>query len=823
MKPKAIALGFIQQKVYSMNNNLKSTLIASALILAGLGAVAVAADVPLRKAMPRPSMASARLAAQPLVAKSFSTSHYAPFTAPAEGSALKADFSVSGQAEGNVTAWSVNFDNGSQGWTIDPTSYVTWTTKQIAASGDKSFSTIDPDDVKSLYVDGPYQTYRREISAATSPAFTVPDNGSLEAWVGYALNYDNYCRLIISISADDFATSTDIWNSGNPGDKTKTWCWHEVAVSLDAYAGQTVKLRFTYGPGTDDSFGTGGYMGDFAIDGIKINGKKSIDHIEVETGDVVEFIDITEGEVVSRHWNFPGANPSESTEKMPRVYYTDDGQYDVTLTVTDAEGLSSTVTRTAFVGVTGSAPVAVIGAPAEFRYSATGKFMVAPAVPVTFRDASKGFPTETHWMFGGTSEESNQIEEVEGKEATVVYYYRHDWPVGLVVGNRHGDSNAIGDVSVEFEGEASNLRADDEICVADVWDGEGIFPGSAPARYKITAYAERFSAPSAPVFIPGVNVYFVDAEAGELIDQIAPVSVSIYSVGPDGLPDRKLDTTESWSVFELDKPSATGLVPTQFKFSKNLVINEPFIVAVEGIPAFREATTDGENSVGRTYVSFATAKFRGEGGTSLWQKDGKWQEISEYFPAGKNHTSFMICPYVAHSVLTTNPIADSREITVGPAAGSVRKQLYCYYGGLEEPTVDADWLHVSRTETDMTVQNVLIDFDALPGGETERTGHIHFTDGASKMTWTVTQNANSAIAVVASGASESLKCSPAVFTDSFTVSGDADLVKVYDAEGRQIAGATLVDGATTIVATSWAPGLYIVSAPGLHSVKVVKK
>lgn len=61
------------------------------------------------------------------------------------------------------------------------------------------------------------------------------------------------------------------------------------------------------------------------------------------------------------------------------------------------------------------------------------------------------------------------------------------------------------------------------------------------------------------------------------------------------------------------------------------------------------------------------------------------------------------------------------------------------------------------------------------------------------------------------------------FTDSFTVSGDADLVKVYDAEGRQIAGATLVDGATTIVATSWAPGLYIVSAPGLHSVKVVKK
>lgn len=802
-----------------MNKSLKPTLIASTLLLAALGAVAVSADLPLRKAMTRPSMASARSDAQPLAAKSFSKSHYAPFTAPAEGSALNADFSVSGQAEGNVTTWSENFDNGTEGWTIDPTSYVTWTTKQIAASGDKSFSTIDPDDVKSLYVDGPYQTFRREISSATSPAFTVPDNGSLEAWVGYALNYDNYCRLIISISADDFATSTEIWNSGNPDDKTKTWCWHEVAVSLDAFSGQTVKLRFTYGPGTDDTFGTGGYMGDFAIDGIKVNGKKSVDHIEVETGDVVEFIDITEGEVASRHWSFPGATPSESTEKMPRIYYTDDGQYDVTLTVTDAEGLSSTVTRTAFVGVTGSAPVAVIGAPAEFRYSATGKFMVAPSVPVTFRDASKGFPSETHWMFGGTSEKSNQIEEVEGQEATVVYHYLHDWPVGLVVGNRHGDSNALGDVSVEFEGEASNLRADDEVCVADVWDGEGIFPGSAPSRYKITAYAERFTAPSAPVFIPGVNVYFVNTEAGELIDQISSVSVSIYTVGPDGFPDRKLDSA-SWAVFELDAPSSTGLRATQFEFTTPVVINEPFIVAVEGIPAFREASSDGET--GRTYVSFATAKFRGEGGTALWLKDGKWQEISEYFPAGQNHTSFMICPYISHSILTTYPLKDTREIMVGGAAGSVDKQLYCRFA-VDEPTTDVDWLHISRKDADQTLQTVTIGYDALPGGETERTGHINFTDGASKMTWTVTQNANSAIATVASDASDALKCSPAVFTDSFTVSGQTDLVKVYDAEGRQVAAATLAGGSATIDATSWASGVYIVSAPGQTSVKIVRK
>ena len=182
----------------------------------------------------------------------------------------------------------------------------------------------------------------------------------------------------------------------------------------------------------------------------------------------------------------------------------------------------------------------------------------------------------------------------------------------------------------------------------------------------------------------------------------------------------------------------------------------------------------------------------------------------------------MICPYVAHSVLTTYPLKDSREITVGGTAGSVSKQLYCRYA-VDEPTTDAEWLHISRTDADQTLQTVTIAYDALPGGETERVGHINFTDGATKMTWTVTQNASSAIEAVASDASDALQCTPSVFTDSFTVSGQAELVRVYDAEGRQVAVATLADGTATIDATAWPAGLYVVSAPGLTSVKVVKK
>lgn len=731
-----------------------------------------------------------------------------------DASNLKAEFSVLGQADANVATWTENFDNGAEGWTLGGTAYTTWTTKQIAAPGNaKSFSNIDPNDVQSLYVEGDYREYNREITYSTSPEFTVPANATLEAWVGYSLNFDNYCRLIISASDDNFATSTDLWNSGSPTEPNKTWIWHSVSASLDAFEGKSIKLRFTYTFGTEDNFGTGGYMGDFAIDGIKVNGKQSIDHIDVQTGETVTFMDITDGEVATRQWILPGATPSESTAKQPEVYYTEDGAYDVTLIVTDAAGNSSTTTRTAFVNVTGTAPMAAIGAPATFRSTSTYKYMVAPAVPVTFTDVSGGFPTESRWVFGGVSEDSNGIIEIDGKEATVAYHYQHDWPVGLTTKNIHGTSSALADVSAEFEGFVWNLLEDDKPVVSDVWEGEGRFPGSAPASRKITAYGERFSAPSAPVWIPGAMVYFEDVQAEELIDQITPVTVSLYTADEDGFPEKKLDSA-SWSVLDLDRSSYVN-----FEFTSHPVVDGPFIITVEGIPDFREATADK----GQTLVTFGMAKFRSEGGTAIWRKDGKWQSISDYFPAGQNHTSFVITPYIAHSILTTNPIDDSREILVGAAAGTVKKGIYSLYG-CDTPKVDADWVRVTRENTDMTVQDAIISFDALPGGETARTAHISFTDGASTMVWTLTQSAESGIDVTVSDADNALTCTPSIVDDTLTIrSTTAHKVNIYDVAGHLVAEVALTDDAATVDTSGWNGGTYIVSASGLPSVKIIKR
>jgi len=53
-------------------------------------------------------------------------------------------------------------------------------------------------------------------------------------------------------------------------------------------------------------------------------------------GNSVQFHDITQGNVVSRHWQFPGGSPSSSTLQDPLVIYPDSGHYAVTLTVTNS-------------------------------------------------------------------------------------------------------------------------------------------------------------------------------------------------------------------------------------------------------------------------------------------------------------------------------------------------------------------------------------------------------------------------------------------------------------------------------------------------------
>ena len=87
---------------------------------------------------------------------------------------VTADFSC----QSAITVWEEDFDDGTDGWTFTNAEDFSWTVKKITSTTDPSrdFSTYDPDDVQSLYIEGPYQSFKRGIAMATSGQIDVPAN-----------------------------------------------------------------------------------------------------------------------------------------------------------------------------------------------------------------------------------------------------------------------------------------------------------------------------------------------------------------------------------------------------------------------------------------------------------------------------------------------------------------------------------------------------------------------------------------------------------------------------------------------------------------------
>ncbi|MDE6206677.1 MAG: PKD domain-containing protein [Muribaculaceae bacterium] len=729
----------------------------------------------------------------------------AAMNAVAQGKQL--DFTVKGLDATTVVS-ETNFNDGKipAGWTVDPTSYVTWTVKVIAESGDRSFSNYDPDDKGSLYVEGPYQTYRRENSSVTTAPVEIPANATFNGYIGFSLNYDDECRLAIEVSTDNFTDDiTRIWYSADATGE-RPWAWRPIAADLSDYAGKTVRFRLTYCSGGKDNFDTGGYMGDFAIDGLSIRTSAGVEKLNLVTGEEVTFVPMTDIDAAEWHWSFPGAVPATSELRNPTVYYTADGTYDVSLEVKDSEGNTSATTKTAFVNVTGTAPVAKIGLPAEFRLTSTRLPMIAPTAPVTYTDASDGFPTEHVWSFSGVEETPQVITTMEGDSVEVRYAYLHNQTVELTSTNMHGTSTASAEVSVEYSGTVTNFRPTDAATVFDL-EGSGEFPGTN--SMKITAYAEKFSKPSRPIMVEGAYVYFMRAEAEELIDQLANIGVHIYT-SENGLPGKRLDSWW-WCVYELDLPSGSNLVGTAFPFTECPVINDEFFIVVDGLPAKNETCT----------VSFAMADFRAEGNTAYFLKDGEWKAASDYFPAGKNHTSYLIQPSIIHSVISNLPMYTDPTLHFDKEGGNKEYDLFSYMG-YETPVCGDNWVRVISEPNGLTVDQLIVQADPLPAGVSKRETTITLTDGVDSFVIPVVQDMSSGIEQIASG--DALTVAPAVFTATLTVMAEAATdFTVTDIAGVTVfSGCTDANGTAVIDTDTWRAGMYIIHTP-TSATKALKK
>lgn len=776
-----------------MNNSLKTLLAAIPLCALTLGAEGLVSFPVNQTQSPEATpVAKGQMAPAPHESMTSARSAALRRSSAKAASGLRAEFTA-GSADARAAVHTSNFDTGFDDWTPDPTSNVKWSTKQIGAPGTpKSYSTIDPADKMSLFVEGPYSTIRREISSATSPVITVPANGAVSFHAGFSRNYDDQCRLILSISTDNFATSTELWNSKNETGE-KPWCWRPVVADLTPWAGIPVRFRLTYSWGAKDNFQTGGYMGDFAIDGFTVSGLQPVESVTLKTGDRLRLTDLSSGNPVEWLWEMPGATPATSTEANPEIYYTLPGVYPVTLTVRNAEGESATVTREAFATVEGTAPMAVMGLPATFRNASNRRHLIAPLAPVQFTDLSTGFPTERLWAISGVDADPAVTFTSTEANPTVGFSFLHNQAATLAVANELGTSMVTAPLSVEYEGVITNLRPEDRPTTFSM-DDWGVFPGSNTR--KITAYAERFSKPSRPVVITGAYVYFNRAEATEVIDQIAPIGVSLYT-SENGKPGKMIDCMW-WSTFELDMPQDGELVGTAFPFTDAPVVNDEFFIVVDGLPEYKEGCC----------VSFSMAALRADGNTALMQKDGEWMEVSDYFPAGANCTSYLIYPAIQHSVLCSLP-AGNDKILLPATAGEVTHKIFSYMGYDAAVVSDSEWMHVTSTPNGMTVDDLTIAFDALPEGTTSRTGTLTVTDGASTLTLTAEQSTDNPGSTGISAVTTSLDGKLSADTSTpgiITVNAPAPFT-LYTLGGS--VAATGPAGTTTLSTPSLAPGAYL--------------
>lgn len=690
---------------------------------------------------------------------------------------LTAGFSIQGAAS-FVTVWSETFDSTDQaltGWTLDQGegSVVTFTKEK------KDFDTIDPADVYSLHIDGPYQVYKRTKASATSAPIAVPANGQLHAYVRMSPTWNEYVTLAIQLSADNFSTMTEVWNSKEVTEgKTR---WVAVDADLAAFAGQEIQIRLFWGPGTNDTFNTGGYMGDFYVDGLSVTGVEAIDQVTVKTGETIHFADLTTGgQPTSWQWSFPGGTPATSTEQNPVVYYTESGTYDVTLKVSDGNATSE-VTKTAFVNVEGQVPLAGIQFPAEFRTLAQPRMrMVAPLAPVHYKDASQGFPTQFTWTMYTPYDIANAegIFVPEDIYTTKDVEYRHNkldkCYVLHTAQNAEGYTYVEDSVQVQFEGYVSNFQPDDSY-QTNFFDGALTLPGAN--NMGITAWAERISKPSVPVVLEAMYVGFTKASASELTDQISSVAFSLYT-SENGLPGQPIELLDSWTLSELNYAMNTNGGMVTIELGRRVVIDQEVFLVIDGIP---EKNDNLECAIGM-------APLRDYGNTAFMLNKGKWHPFTGYFQAAPGgQTSLSVFPYFSHSVLIPAEVSEKGAVTMGSdttfvsaTAGQAEILVFANQGVYKYLGSNADWCRILGKPGEYTVDTLTVEFDAMPDGLDYRDAVLTVTDSIQTLDLVVRQSRDVTTAIVSLTAPDSDASSPV------PAASPAGTSERFDLQGRRL-------------------------------------
>jgi hypothetical protein len=128
-----------------------------------------------------------------------------------------------------------------------------------------------------------------------------------------------------------------------------------------------------------------------------------------------------DGTIATYSWSWGDTTTSQSASPTTQHVYTADGAYPVTLTVTDNDGVSSSVTHTAYIGVPPPAPVGFDAATSN--YDKTGTNTVSVPASVNAGDALLLFETQASSTATDTVPSGWQLvgSTVKGSQTTKVY------------------------------------------------------------------------------------------------------------------------------------------------------------------------------------------------------------------------------------------------------------------------------------------------------------------------------------------------------------------------------------------------------------------
>lgn len=450
-----------------------------------------------------------------------------------------------GASEAMISYYEQGWDSQNEfnTWTYTSTSSSTWK----LGNPSKAFSTIDPSSTSSMILD--YSNGQNEV--ATSPAIEIRENSQLEFYCyasGIYLVYGAWKLYAIVDGSSTLLIDQFLWAQDNAYDGPS---WEKFTVDLSSYEGKSVQFSFVY---------QGDYGEDEAIDGFKIKQAATGDDatINIKEGESVHFLDMSTGNVTSWNWTFEGGTPATSTEQNPVVTYDKAGSYAVTLTVGDGN-TTSTATRQAYVNVEGEAPQANIGLP-DGAYLSPWVMMFVPVnVPLTFKDASTGNPSQWAWTFQGTD-----ITTSNEQNPTVTYTQEGTYGIKLEVANDMG-SNVFETVSTAIqaggEQEVWNIAPEETLDLSMIEMGwYGNYAGTN--WLGMGEFAEHFDAPLADATISKVNIYFGKTTA---TSTDADITVKIAAADADGMPGEILgETSLKASQLAFDPTTVNA---TEFEFN----------------------------------------------------------------------------------------------------------------------------------------------------------------------------------------------------------------------------------------------------------------